>query len=211
VGRRAFARRGHAGTNLRDDILVPAGVSVGSFYHQFGDKTDLFLEILRQHSEHFLALVHRVHAPGEREDLAPGEVAYRSFATCFRVAEENEDIFHIMLRERESDDARVRAYLHENRQRWIAGLAADYRRMLGSADREVTELAAELISSLTLGTLVGYLELPARERKQKRERLIEGLVQFTVGGLTALVAQAEPPSRRRREKETRLRRAAAPC
>lgn len=207
VGRRAFARKGHAGTNLRDDILVPARVSVGSFYHQFRDKTDLFLEILRTHSEHFLALLHEAHAP-PRPDEAPGEVARRSFATCFRIAEESEDLFHVMLRERDSDDPRVRDYLRANRRHWIAALAADYRRMLGSADREVTELAAEFISSLTLGTLVAYLELPAAERRPRRERLIDGLVRFTVGGLTGLLASpppASPPTEKRPAASNRKR------
>lgn len=189
MGRRAFARKGHAGANLRDDILVPAGVSVGSFYHQFRDKTDLFLEILRGHSEMFLATLHRAHTPPPPRDVAtPGEVARESFATCFRIAEENEDLFHIILRERESDDARVRRYLRENRRRWIASLAADYRRLMGSADEEVTELAAELISALTFGTLLSYLDLPTAERKRRRAPLIEGLVQFTLGGVGGLLA-----------------------
>ena len=52
-GRKAFARRGHTGTNLKEDILLPAGVSVGSFYHQFKAKTDLFLVILRSTARRF--------------------------------------------------------------------------------------------------------------------------------------------------------------
>jgi len=204
VGRRAFARRGHAGVNLRDDILVPAGVSVGSFYHQFRDKTDLFLAILREHSEMFLAKVHQAHAPSVDEAETPGEMAHASFATCFRVAEENEDVFHILLRERENDDPRVRRYLQENRRHWIASLAADYRRMLGSADEQVTELAAELISSLTFGTLLSYLELSPRERRARRATLIDGLVRFTVGGLGGLLA--DPPAvKRTRSLETAQR------
>jgi AcrR family transcriptional regulator len=194
MGRRAFARKGHAGANLRDDILVPAGVSVGSFYHQFRDKTDLFLEILREHSEMFLATLHRTHTPPPRDVSTPGEVARESFATCFRIAEENEDVFHIILRERESDDARVRRYLQENRRHWIASLAADYRRLMGSADRDVTELAAELISALTFGTLLSYLDLPMAERKARRARLIDGLAQFTLGGVGGLLTAAPSTS-----------------
>src|SRR5262245_19436080 len=83
VGRRAFARKGHAGTNLRDDILVPAGISVGSFYHQFRDKTDLFLAILRDYSETPLTNVHRVHTPAAAAE--PIDLARESFSTCFRI------------------------------------------------------------------------------------------------------------------------------
>lgn len=48
AGRRAFARAGPGGANLKEDILVPAGVSVGSFYHQFRDKTELFVAVLEE-------------------------------------------------------------------------------------------------------------------------------------------------------------------
>src|SRR4051812_26345247 len=81
VGRRVFARKGHAGTNLKEDVLVPARVSVGSFYHQFRDKTDLLLAILEDHSQTFLAMIHEAHQP--REESEPGEIARHSFETVF--------------------------------------------------------------------------------------------------------------------------------
>lgn len=199
VGRRAFARKGHAGTNLKEDILVPARVSVGSFYHQFRDKTDLLLAILEDHSQTFLAMIQEAHRP--RPGSEPREIARHSFETVFRIAEQNDDLFRIMVRERESEDPRVRAYLRDNHQRWIESLAADYRRAglgePGGAD-DLT-LAAELISATTLGTVLGYLDRPAREREKHRARLIDGLVRFTIGGLLAL---GTPVPRRRPAKRT---------
>ena len=47
-------------------------------------------------------------------------------------------------------------------------------------------LAAELTSVLTNGALAHYLGLPEQQRAEARERLINGLVQFTLGGLPAL-------------------------
>lgn len=207
VGRRAFARKGHAGTNLKDDILVPAGVSVGSFYHQFRDKTDLFLEILRQHSETFRAMMHATHNPAAAG--APVELARHSFATVFRVAEDNDDLFRIMARERESDDARVRAYLRDNYREWIASLAADYRRMglIDAGDADTAELAAELISALTAGTILTYLDYPTHQRPRARTRLLDGLVQFALGGVPALVASVHA-ARRLTAKTTRSRKGA---
>lgn len=193
VGRRVFARKGHTGANLKEDILVPAHVSVGSFYHQFRDKTELLLAILEDHSQTFRAMVQEAHQP--RPESEPGEIAWHSFETVFRIAEQDDDLFRIAVRERESEDPRVRAYLRDNHRRWIETLADDYRRGgLGSAaDDEALLLAAELVTATTLASVLRYLDLPPRERARQRAPLIDGLVRFTIGGLLALVGPSPQP------------------
>jgi AcrR family transcriptional regulator len=188
-----FAREGHAGTNLKQDILSPARVSVGSFYHQFRDKTDLLLAILREHSETFRAMIQDGHR--RERDQPPAGVARHGYELVFRVAEENEDLFRIMARERESPEPRVRAYLRENYRLWVEALAEDYRQMghLTGEDNGSTVLAAELVISLTLGALLTYLEGTPGERASNRERLIDGLVQFTLGGVAVLVGGVPIP------------------
>ncbi|MEL7208592.1 MAG: TetR/AcrR family transcriptional regulator, partial [Actinomycetota bacterium] len=47
----AFAAKGFDGTGLVADILEPAGVSSGSFYHQFDDKLDLLVQLLSDAAE----------------------------------------------------------------------------------------------------------------------------------------------------------------
>lgn len=193
VGRRVFARKGHAGANLKEDILVPARVSVGSFYHQFRDKTELLLAILEDHSQTFRAMVQEAHQP--RPESEPGEIARHSFETVFRIAEQDDDLFRIAVRERESEDPRVRGYLRDNHRRWIETLADDYRRAgLGSvASDQALLLGAELVTATTLATVLRYLDMSARERARQRAPLIDGLVRFTIGGLLALVNPAAQP------------------
>ena len=193
VGRRVFARKGHAGANLKEDILVPARVSVGSFYHQFRDKTDLLLAILEDHSRTFLAMVQEAHLP--RPDSEPDAIARHSLETVFRIAEQDDDLFRIAVRERESEDPRVRGYLRDNHRRWIDSLTDDYRRAgLGSvASDEALQLGAELVTATTLATVLRYLDMTVRERARQRTVLIDGLVRFTIGGLLALVNPAARP------------------
>ena len=201
-GRRAFARRGHAATNLKEDILLPASVSVGSFYHQFGDKTDLFLEILEQHGSTFRQMVQEANQP--REGMSDEQIARHSFETVFVIAEENEDLFRIMMRERESENDRVREFLREGRRGWTRGLMADYRNMLGEhgvANKDL-EMAAELVQSMTFGTIVQFLEMAAEDRERQRPQLIDGLVRFTLGGLAALFGVEEPHPQRAAGKES---------
>jgi AcrR family transcriptional regulator len=95
VGRRAFARHGHAGVNLKEDILVPAGVSVGSFYHQFRDKTALFLAILSEHSETFRAMLRDAQTLDGA--AAPGDVARHRRVSAHNAAhagKEGSDLRH---------------------------------------------------------------------------------------------------------------------
>jgi AcrR family transcriptional regulator len=191
---------------LKQDILGPARVSVGSFYHQFKDKTDLLVAILREHSETFRAMIQDGHR--RERDQPPAAVARRGYELVFHVAEENEDLFRIMARERESTEPRVRAYLRENYRLWVAALAEDYREIshIVGDDNGSTILAAELVISLTLGALLTYLEGTPGERAANRERLIDGLVQFTLGGVAVLVARvpiALPPARPHAHTPTR--------
>lgn len=194
-GRQAFARRGHGATNLKEDILLPAGVSVGSFYHQFRDKTDLFLVILEEHGATFRQRIHDANTP--RDDMNEEQIARRSFDTAFAIAEENADLFRILLRERESEDERVRKFLRESRREWTRGLMADYRAILKSHDvpNNDIEMAAELVQSMTFGIIAYYLELLPTEQEAERARLIDGLVRFTLGGLNSLFGAAAKPRR----------------
>ena len=195
-GRRAFARRGHAATNLKEDVLLPSGVSVGSFYHQFRDKTDLFLAILEEHGTTFRQMIHDANRP--REGMDREQIARQSFETAFVIAEENADLFHIMLRESESEDERVRRFLREGRRGWTQGLMADYRAMLNGhevADGEL-EMAAELVQSMTFGAIVHFLGLTPEEQRRERSRLIDGLVRFSLGGFSALLEAAATGRRR---------------
>lgn len=191
AGRRAFAERGLAGTNLREDILLPAGVSVGSFYHQFRDKTELLLAILDEYAGTFRARLHAIHAP--RPGKSAADVARDSFGLLLELAERDEDLLRIQLRVRSSDDPRVRAFERESRARWRAGLAEDYRRIgaAGGLGLEA-ELLADLIVALSLGAVAQFLETPPAERPAERERLLEGLVRFTLGGAAAFLHEGEP-------------------
>jgi AcrR family transcriptional regulator len=192
AARAAFARKGLAGTHLTADILAPARVSVGSFYHRFEDKTDLLLAILRDHSEAFRAALRDAHRPVLGRTLV--DIVRDSYAMVFQLAEDNEDLLRIQLVERSSADPRVRQYLREDRARWITSLADDYRRLDATRARGGekspraldVDLLAELVVGLSLGCVAQLLELPKDERPKARVRLLEGLVRFTLGGAAAL-------------------------
>jgi AcrR family transcriptional regulator len=190
AGRRAFAVKGLAGTKLKKDILVPAGVSVGSFYHQFRDKTELLLAIMEEYAQTFRARLREIHQPEPGRTAL--DIARDSYAMILDNVDENPDLVRIQLRERGSDDERVRRSLRTARERWIASLADDYRNISQASGLEVeTDLLASLTVGLSLGAMAEYLESPRSGRQELRECLLDGLVRFTLGGIPAMVKPSE--------------------
>ena len=107
------------------------------------------------------------------------------------------------MRERESEDERDGKFLREGRRGWTQGLMEDYRSMLGGHDvaDEDLEMAAELVQSMTFGLIVHFLGLSPEEQRRECSRLIDGLVRFSLGGLSALLGGAAAGRRRPLRKE----------
>jgi AcrR family transcriptional regulator len=180
-GRVAFAAKGHDGVSLHRDVLQASGVSNGSFYHQFADKTDLLIAVLEDAAETGRSVLQQ--SIGSTPITDPEDAVRRAFETWFDMVDAAEDVFRIQIRERENPDPRVRAMIRQYRQRWFATIAAALRERTVSNH---ADLAARLIASLTHGVLADYLDTPVDERAAVRATLIDALPRFVAGGVAGL-------------------------
>jgi AcrR family transcriptional regulator len=192
-GRLAFAERGHDGVSLQRDVLKPSGVSNGSFYHQFSDKTELLVAILDEAATNarlvMEAAADEQPASAEPSPAAIAERVARGFRLWFDLVDGAEDLFRIQLRERNHPDERIRGLVADIRNRWLdrmAELLAPYATP-GAAPDDIRQ-AARLIGALTTGVVIDYIDTPRPQRDASREALIDAMTRFAVGGLAALDA-----------------------
>ncbi len=183
TGRAAFAQKGHAAVSLQKDILEPSGVSTGSFYHQFTDKTDLLVAILNEASEKGQGLMAAAKPGNDSDD--PATVLRRAYGTWFALIDNAEDIFRIQLRERENPDPRVRDLIAQVRDDWMNSLERDYEAIDTPVDFDPA-MTARLIGALSTGAMIQYLDTPKRERPALQKKFVDHLVDFTLGGLRGL-------------------------
>ncbi|MFN8050680.1 MAG: helix-turn-helix domain-containing protein [Acidimicrobiales bacterium] len=185
AGRRAFAEYGHDGVNVERDILGPANVQFGSFYHQFNDKTDLLLAVMGAAAVDRTELVMvkgflhpDVSDLEERLRLGVGRL-FESFDT-------EEHAWRVQLQVRESPNPRIRESVIRTREDWIgrlAGMLTAEGHAGGTAARE----AAEILVALKVGTAAMYLALDAEERSRRRCEIVESVSRFVIGGVEALI------------------------
>ncbi len=193
AGCAAFSRKPLSAVKLKRDILEPAHVSVGSFYHQFKDKGALLVAILEDHSAKMRRQFSELHRPSLAR--SPEKIAHDSYEMVFDMLDQNSDLFRILLNLSEESDPRVSQFNERDRVRWHESRKADYERIATAYDIDLdVDFAAELIGMLTNGAIRHYLAIPADDRPATRERLIRGLVRLTLHGLPGLIT----PNRRKR-------------
>lgn len=190
-GRLAFAAKGHDAVSLQRDVLEPAGVSNGSFYHQFRDKTDLLVAVLEDAVARGRYMVeHSVEVPA---DAAPAERLRCKLAIWLDLVDAGEDLFRIQMQERNSADERVRSLVADLRRRSYAPLAE----RLSSNERLRSDSfdgdrAAQFITGLATAVASDYLELPKDGRPAVRDGLAAALASFIIGGLTGMAGISNP-------------------
>ncbi|HEV7762698.1 MAG TPA: TetR/AcrR family transcriptional regulator [Acidimicrobiales bacterium] len=179
TARSAFAAKGYDGTNLVGDVLEPAAVSAGSFYHQFRSKSDLYSAVVQEAAAGWQAPLASLAGPRDAGDLVA--VARSSYRAVFDLVDQHEDLVRIQMRDRDHPDPEVCGPLRALRAGWTTTVASAYRGLVADP-----AAAAELTVALTLGAIALYLDTPRTKRARIRRRLVENLTTFTLGGLFAL-------------------------
>jgi AcrR family transcriptional regulator len=183
--RRAFAERGFEATNLTEHILTPAGVSVGSFYHQFTNKREVLLEI-------FSATITERHA-GIRQQMATLQVD--SFADCYRWivnlliddVERNPEVWRIQWREHESPDPEIRRLALVGVDGW-SDTALRLLDPFYPGDSPNKLVVAQMCVFLASGMIREYSHFEPAEQRARRAGLVDGCVAFAGAGVHRLLA-----------------------
>lgn len=181
TARSAFAAKGYDATNLVGDVLEPAAVSAGSFYHQFRSKSDLYTIVVQEAAAGWQAPLASMADAGARDVGDLSGVARSAYRAVFDAVDQHEDLVRIQMRDRYHPDPAVHVPLQALRATWITTLTNVYREILPEP-----VAAAELTVALALGAIAFYLEIPKPERPKARGLLVDDLTTFTLGGLAAL-------------------------
>lgn len=170
AARDLFAQKGLSGTNS-NQIAVRAGVSTGTFYNYFRNKKTLFLDILNQYLENFIAGIYQLQS----DQGVPLKDNIRSHIDKAFAAFDLHPAFHreaLVLKFSDRDVKRLFDDAEQKQLVLISSLLQPYSH-LGSARN--LQVAAKVIHSAVenVGHYVTFLDSP-----MQREHLVEELTEM---------------------------------
>jgi AcrR family transcriptional regulator len=190
AGSEAFAAKGFDGVNLVEDVLEPAGISIGSFYHQFADKTELLREILAEAAAHRRAFIVGLAELDPAAGLEP--TVHLIVERLYGSLEQDADAWQLQRVTRVTGVGRERDLGIGARDDWNDELAQLLRTWF---DRPADELrrAADLVVTIARGLINDFLDAPPDRRRPSASQMTT-ITAFVVGGLTAVLGTPRPPT-----------------
>lgn len=176
----AFAAKGFDAASLTSDILEPAGISVGSFYHQFSDKRAVLHALLHERLP-WRDLSPAIDAATEQPTF-PDTVRY-GIDELLDDIDRQPATWRIHFRERDSADADVRDVIAQSWQRWEETVGAMFDRWVHHGDRGPGRVA--YATAGLAGVLRHYLDGDATVRRTVRDRMLDDVVAACVGSFEA--------------------------
>ena len=159
----AFADKGFEAASLTSDILDPAGISVGSFYHQFTDKRSVLHALLAERRTwHELVAAARAAADGRATCTDAVRAAMTSLLDAI---DRHPATWWIHFRELHSADPEIRALITESWGAWHRAVAEVIG---GRADGPVSPGRVGFVACGLVGVLHAYLVGDAAARRRIR-------------------------------------------
>lgn len=182
-GLAAFTKKGSLGVNLVEDVLRPSNTSVGSFYHQFSDKTELLCEVLNRAIECRQLAVNEMFEPSNGKELF-AETIYAVISVLFDSFDNIQHGWQMQIRESTHEDIAVRRIISRGRKKWTTNIASFVERTNKVSAAESSVRAEQAVIYGT-GLAKYYLELSPTTRRKRRSELIESGTQFLAVALSA--------------------------
>ena len=175
----AFAENGFDGASLTADILDPAGVSVGSFYHQFEKKREVLFTLLEWRLEE-----RRAGATQALDTSEPtlGAMLLAALLAFFDDIDRHPNTWAIQFRELQSPDLEIRAAMIGDRQKWEDTAAQMLERFAGVSSSPDLRSVAHVATICLNNVLREYSAANDEERVGFRERVLQPAVELCVGG-----------------------------
>lgn len=162
------SQRGFAALSLRE-VATKAGITPAAFYRHFHDMEELGLAML---DEVGLSLRQMLREARRRVEPGPDAI-HISVETFLKFINENQNLFRLLLGERQGASSAFRTAIHNEMDRFIIELAQDLERLQTSIQRPLENyaLCAEGIVALTFTLGAEAIDLPRHKQVGLADRM----------------------------------------